>query len=74
MDDRSNPRNVPLKSRRGFLLGAGAAGVAGAAMAATAATAAVPQQAVPAAQKDDEAARGYRVSEHVAHYYRTTRI
>ena len=59
-------------ARRNFLLGAGAATVAGAA----AVVVAVKQQ--PGAVKTSKASvpdgRGYRLSEHVRSYYRTTTI
>lgn len=74
MDDRSTPKTPAMAARRGFLLGAGAAGVAGAAATAIAAgQAALPAEAIaPPAAGDEQ--RGYRVSEHVRHYYRTTTI
>jgi hypothetical protein len=62
-------------SRRGFVLGAAATG------ALTAAAVAVHQQvaptdATPAAPEPPKPERGggYRLSEHVQHYYRTTRV
>ena len=60
-------------SRRGFMLGAAAA------TAATAAVVAVPRQGaqpapVPEAPPKPERGGGYRLSEHVLRYYRTTRI
>lgn len=56
--------------RRGFLLSAslGGAGAVAATLAAKA-----PATTVPAAEAEPEAGRGYRVSDHVLHYYRTTR-
>ena len=57
-------------SRRGFLITVGSGGVA----AAAAAVSAVTSQS-KADEKSDtqEASRGYKVSEHVKKYYRTTR-
>ena len=61
----------PKPSRRGFFFGAAATGAA--AMVALPGTSAlVPEQQVlkPAPEKGG----GYSLSEHVKHYYRTTRI
>ena len=62
-------------SRRGFMLGAAVAG------AATAAAVALPKgeqaEATPVTEKNPPAPEnggGYRLSEHVKHYYRTTLI
>lgn len=62
----------PNGRRRRFLLalGAGGAGAAAAAVAAAPAAIATPDKAVPAAPD----AAGYRETEHVRDYYRTTRI
>lgn len=56
--------------RRGFLLSAslGGAGAVAASLAAK-----TPATAVPAPAAEPEAGGGYRVSDHVLHYYRTTR-
>jgi hypothetical protein len=56
-------------SRRNFLLAAGAGGVATAA--------AIVAKNSPPAQSPDKgkrATRGYRVTEHVNNYYRTTKV
>jgi hypothetical protein len=72
MNEPHDAKRPKRSSRRGFLLGAGAAGVAGAAATVAAATpAVVAQDPTPAA---DDAKRGYQLSEHVRRYYRTTRI
>ena len=61
-------------SRRGFMLGAAVAG------AATAAVATLPKVAVPEAPVADTAppapenGGGYRLSEHVKRYYKTTQV
>lgn len=63
----------PKPSRRGFFFGAAATGAAAAAMVALPGTSAlVREQQVlkPAPEKGG----GYSLSEHVKHYYRTTRI
>jgi hypothetical protein len=73
MDDRSPPQRPALATRRRFLLGAGVAGVAGAAASAAAVGQAVLPAALPAAPPD-ALARGYRESDHVRQYYRTTEI
>lgn len=64
-------------SRRRFLRGAGAAGAAGALAAASAtprAMAAAPAAAPAAAKADAAQPKGYRLSEHVRRYYRSTMI
>ena len=63
----------PKPSRRGFFFGAAMAG------AATAAVVALPgapsiEAAVEASKPAPEKGGGYSLSEHVKHYYRTTRI
>jgi hypothetical protein len=57
-------------SRRGFLITVGSGGVAAAAAAVSVVT-----SESKADEKSDtrEASRGYKVSEHVKKYYRTTR-
>jgi len=61
-------------SRRGFMLGAAVAG------AATAAVATLPRTATPELPVADKAppapenGGGYRVSEHVKRYYKTTQV
>jgi hypothetical protein len=58
-------------SRRNFLF---AVGTGGAVTAAAIVTKNVPQaQSAPAAG-DKRATRGYQVSEHVGHYYRTAKV
>jgi hypothetical protein len=63
----------PKPSRRGFFFGAAATGAAAATIVALPGTSAlIPEQQVlkPAPEKGG----GYSLSEHVKHYYRTTRI
>jgi hypothetical protein len=55
--------------RRGFLLAVGAGAVG-----AAATPAALAQQSASAAPAGSSATRGYRETEHVRDYYRTTRI
>ena len=57
-------------SRRNFLLtvGAGGAATAAALVAKNAPTAGAP------ASKDKRATSGYKVSEHIENYYRTTKV
>lgn len=61
--------------RRSLLLGAGAAGAA-AAVGGAIATAAPDRGATPVESVDEAAAvsKGYRLSEHIRNYYRTSRI
>ncbi len=63
----------PKPSRRGFFFGAAATG------AAAAAVVALPRMQIPEASVTEpkpapEKGGGYSLSEHVKHYYRTTRI
>ncbi|MCX7894088.1 MAG: twin-arginine translocation signal domain-containing protein [Burkholderiales bacterium] len=58
-------------SRRGFLV---AAGAGGAAAAAAVASKVAPQQPAEAAAPGDAQRRGYRLTEHVLSYYRTTKV
>jgi hypothetical protein len=65
----------PALSRRGMLAGAGVAG------AAVVAVAALPRKAPPAAPvtaaattAQPDADGGYRLTPHIAHYYRTARV
>jgi len=60
----------PILSRRNFLLSVGAGGAAGAA-AIVAKNAAVPSLTD---SRDKRATSGYKVSEHVENYYRTTKV
>lgn len=63
----------PAQARRGFLLGAGAAGAAGAAVIATKGSLPAGQPtAAPA--KHARGGGGYHVTDHVRHYYRTTKV
>lgn len=66
-------KNSPPVSRRTALAGAGVVG------AAAAAAALLPRSPVPAAEpvkalQKADLEGGYRESEHVLHYYRTTRV
>ena len=60
----------PILSRRNFLLSVGASGAAGAA-ALVAKNATSPSVAD---SKDKRATSGYKVSEHIENYYRTTKV
>ncbi|MGE4243539.1 twin-arginine translocation signal domain-containing protein [Ramlibacter sp.] len=65
----------PTASRRGFMWGAAAAGAAGAAVVALPKVQqAVEQTQAAEATPKPERGGGYRLSEHVAHYYKTTRL
>lgn len=57
-------------SRRNFLLAAGAGGAA----TAAAIVAKDAPLAAPVSGRGKRATRGYHASEHVSHYYRTTKI
>lgn len=64
----------PKPSRRGFMLGAA---VAGAATAAVVALPKAPSQDIPQADTNPPAPKnggGYRMTEHVKRYYKTTLI
>jgi hypothetical protein len=61
-------------SRRGFMLGAAAASAATAAAVAVLPKQGAQPEAVPEAPPKPERGGGYRLSEHVKQYYRTTRI
>jgi hypothetical protein len=61
------------KGRRGFLLGAGAAGAAGAALV-VARSKGGEAGAVAAEGEAGKSGKGYRLSEHVRNYYRTTKV
>jgi hypothetical protein len=58
-------------SRRNFLL---AVGAGGAATAAAIAAKNAPHALSPLRDQDKRATRGYQASEHVNHYYRTTKV
>lgn len=64
---------APDLKRRRFLFAVGAGGAAAASVAAGAAPSAAAQLETAATQTDDSAS-GYRVTEHVRDYYRTTKI
>jgi anaerobic selenocysteine-containing dehydrogenase len=66
------PANKP--SRRGFLWGAAATGVAATAVATLPAVQPEDKAAAPEAPPAPERGGGYRLSEHVKHYYKTTTI
>jgi len=63
----------PKPSRRGFFFGAAATGAA-AAVAIALPGAQVPEIAAQVPKAAPEKGGGYSLSEHVKHYYRTTRI
>ena len=65
------PRNSISSSRRGFLISLGAGSVAA---AAEVVTAVAPATKTDTNAKEPQAKRGYRVSEHINKYYRTTRV
>ncbi|GAA0793608.1 formate dehydrogenase [Cupriavidus gilardii] len=61
-------------ARRHFLAGAGVVAAAAGAAALTARTPAAPAGAIPAPEPTAADSNGYRVSEHVRKYYRTTLV
>ncbi|MES2955240.1 MAG: formate dehydrogenase [Pseudomonadota bacterium] len=63
----------PKPSRRGFFFGAAATGAAAAAVVALPRMQ-VQEASVPEPKPAPEKGGGYSLSEHVKHYYRTTRI
>ena len=65
------PKNSTSSSRRGFLISLGAGSVAA---AAAAVSAVVPEAKTGTNANAPQAKRGYRVSEHIKKYYRTTRV
>ena len=69
----SRAASTPLK-RRGVLLGTGAAALAGVAAAVAARAGATQVPEVQTQARKDDAADGYRLSEHVKRYYETTRV
>jgi hypothetical protein len=71
----SNRKKVDPATRRGFLLGAGAASAAGAAaVVAARAPGATAGPAVAAAALEEPKGRGYRLTAHVRKYYETTTV
>ena len=72
---KSQTEPGPAKpARRGFMLGAAVAGAAGAAAVALKTAPVTVEAAAPEAPKPPERGGGYRLSEHVKHYYKTTLI
>ena len=78
---RSTPNAPPARpesdlsaggKRRGFLLALGAGGMGAAALAARSLTGHRPAAAPDAAEARD--GEGYRLTEHVKHYYRTAKL
>lgn len=65
------PKNRFAASRRGFLISAGAAGIGAAAAVVSAVQ---PESGSEPAAQTAKAKSGYRVSEHINKYYRTTRV
>ena len=63
----------PKPSRRGFFFGAAATGAV-AAIAVNLPGVQLPQASLPEPKPAPEKGGGYSLSEHVKHYYRTTRI
>ena len=63
----------PKPSRRGFFFGAAATGAAAVAVVAMPG-ATLPEAAQPALKPAPEKGGGYRLSEHVKRYYKTTLI
>ena len=63
----------PKPSRRGFFFGAAATGAAAAAVMALPGVQ-LPEADVAEPKPAPEKGGGYQLSEHVKHYYRTTRI
>lgn len=63
----------PKSSRRGFFFGAAATGAAAAAVVAMPGVTSI-EAAAEAPKPAPEKGGGYSLSEHVKHYYRTTRI
>jgi hypothetical protein len=63
----------PKPSRRGFFFGAAATSAAAAAIVALPGVRSLESE-LPASKPAPEKGGGYSLSEHVKHYYRTTRI
>ncbi|MEO8136380.1 MAG: formate dehydrogenase [Betaproteobacteria bacterium] len=71
MTEKSKPASPPANlRRRGFLLSIGAGGAAAAAVALKPLSEASPSEQVAAPQ----AGQGYRDTQHIRDYYRTTKI
>ena len=64
-------KSAVSSTRRGFLISVGAGSVA---TAAAAVSAVAPETSSQADTTDQRSKRGYRVSEHINKYYRTTRV
>jgi len=64
-------KTAKMTNRRKFLL---AAGMGGAGAAAAVVTATSKTRAVPGATPAPEQGSGYRVSEHILKYYKTTEV
>jgi nitrous oxide reductase len=73
MMSESQAKGQAKPSRRGFMLGAAVAGAAGAAAVAIPAVQSTTE-ATPEAPPPPERGGGYRLSEHVKQYYKTTLI
>jgi hypothetical protein len=71
MSDKNNDQQNVVR-RRGFLVGAVSTGAVGAAVVASGVLS--TNSAIPDIAKDDNASKGYQVSEHVRRYYRTTTV
>ena len=65
------PKSAVSSSRRGFLISVGTGSVAA---AAAAVSVVAPKTGNEADNNDQRTKRGYRVSEHINKYYRTTRV
>ncbi len=70
MSDKNKEQHNVVR-RRGFLAGAATAGAAGAAVVATGV---LSSKGISEVAKDENASKGYQVSEHVRRYYRTTTV
>jgi nitrous oxide reductase len=70
MSDKNKEQQNVVR-RRGFLAGAATAGAAGAAVVATGV---LSNKSTVDVAKDENASKGYQVSEHVRRYYRTTTV
>jgi hypothetical protein len=64
-------KTAKTTNRRNFLL---AAGLGGAGAAAAVVTATSKTKALPGTAPDADKASGYRVSEHILKYYKTTEV